>query len=1052
MRRARGFRYGLFGIVAITILPAMLLPLTFFSSLQEFWKINVELPPTAHRAIWVEDRVSYFMKRKWSTLGRVLTFNGLVDRIPVEDYWADDEIHVDIPSAHMDLLAQDLPISGEEYQKMDIWNNGRFRSARMRYRGNSGWHWLFDKKSLKIRTSKRRLFHGHRTLNFTVKMPYLSTVRHDLAQAFGLLAPDSTVVRVFVNNEYYGIERYMEEIDESFLRGKGRLPGDIYKGESVKATNEYHYGSKGEFLLRSPYIWPKIAVDNTLPEDDRQALVAWTRAVNDPAPEAQDTLEAFADLDTAARHLALNILLAEYHCRDGNNLKWYLDPTDGKFYPILWDIYSGKNAGLFKDDAPASLSIVNHATHKLLRDPRLMQRALRILHDELVEPGLIESVIDPLLEWAQEHEAAVAADRGKNYFSAGSETLPDCQAFLARNRKTALKYISTGRLYFKQSGRACVLGTDAAAGALVDAIQLEGDAPPSSFDLVLDLDRDGIEDQEEPRLRLEHQAGGLYSFPSPQQVFPGLSGPSRLITSILTYSFLLPDGFRVHTLTARNAVTGKSLKTDRRKRWTQPLIDAIHPWDRLEPEPSTWRWSAGERLIENDLTVPEHVTLVIDPGTKILLAPGVSVYVKGKVLALGSPEAPITFEAQEPGLPWGTFALQGSGSNGSRFIETTFRGGSLARHERVRYPGMVCVHHAQDVRFERCLFEGNLIGDDGLRAAHSEVDVIDCRFLSMASDALDFDQSMGRITGNHFLRPGNDGIDLMTSNPWIEGNILEGCGDKGISIGEAARPIVINNLIRDCEVGIQSKDWADPLILHCDIIGCRKGVDSYKKNWRYGEGGRGQLIHCRIIDNDVAASTDDRSRLIFQSCKIVGELDGQAERTFIRDCATTLDQEVGLYAPAFARFENDDLPSEIGYREGWSAKSRRVLSELRFQDGLAPSHQGWKLEGGKKIFVEGRALRAGLGRDDERLVHDSLANTAADSRRLHLSLSASVQTEVHVLYAGRELARVDLDGAPRWIVADLDEGESGRLELTTESRCTLRVHESLLTQASGTRD
>ena len=1048
MHRARGFRFGLWGVVAITLLPAMLFPITFFSSLAEFWSINVKLPPDAHRAVRVTDRLGYYMARKWSSLGTVLAHNTFAEHIPVEDFWRDDEVHIDIPSLHLDRLNADLPLSGEEYQKANLWNDGRYRRARLRYRGNSGWHWLFDKKSLKVRTSKRRLFHGQRGLNLTVKLPYVSSATHRLARAFELMAPHSAVVQVFVNNKFYGIERYMEEVDEGFLRREGRLPGDIYKGEGVAVTNEYHYGTKREFLLRSPYVWPKIAVDNSQPDEQRDALVAWSRAINNPAPQSLDELEAFLDLDTVARHLALNILMGEYHCKDGNNLKWYLDPTDGKFYPILWDVYSRSNAELFTQAAPLNRSIVNHATHKLLRDPRLMQRALVYLFGRLAEPGLIESIIDPLEAYGAEHAAAVAADQGNPQFPVGLDELQACRARLLANRTRALDFIAAGSLSYARTGDACVLGTDAPAGVLLEGLSLGGSGAGGRVELVLDRDRDGLAQADEPRLELARAEDGRYLLSDPLTLLPALDGPSRLIPRALAYVLLLPADVELLGLHARNAITGAAIETHELESWTQTPVDVRHPWDDLPPAPESWDWPGSEHEIEGDVIVPAHVTLRIAAGARLRIAPGASLFVSGKILVEGSAEAPVIFEPLEAGRPWGVLALQGAAASGSRFSNAVFREGSLARHERVRYPGMVSVHHATDVRFEHCLFEHNLIGDDALRAAHSVLDIEGCRFEHIASDGVDFDHSSGRIVGNQFHDTGNDGIDLMTSDPWIEGNVLDGCRDKGISIGEAARPTVVNNLIMHCKVGIQNKDWADPLILNCDIVDCQKGVDCYRKNWRYGEGGRGRLWNCRIQGNGTALSLDDRSRLVLESCVVEGPLRGATERIALRHCATDPSAPPAPASEAFARFALPSLPAAIGRGELLGLRARPLLIEQRFEDAISPSHLGWELERGRRIYVQDRCLRAGLGERGERLVHEQLGRVGAGrERRLHLDLSAADATSAIIELDGRELARVELDLHARALSIELAPEQAGSLALRTTAETTLRLHSAAVSVA-----
>jgi hypothetical protein len=123
----------------------------------------------------------------------------------------------------------------------------------------------------------------------------------------------------------------------------------------------------------------------------------------------------------------------------------------------------------------------------------------------------------------------------------------------------------------------------------------------------------------------------------------------------------------------------------------------------LEHADREWKGNITVRGVE---VVPEGTTLVIQPGTKVRFAfldengdgwGDAGLHVEGRVLALGTRESPIVFEAGEgSGLPgrWGEIRLE-SGEQ-SAFRDCRFSGAQWALHA-----------HFTSLRVESCLFRDN---------------------------------------------------------------------------------------------------------------------------------------------------------------------------------------------------------------------------------------------------------------------------------------------------------------------------------------------------------
>lgn len=66
--------------------------------------------------------------------------------------------------------------------------------------------------------------------------------------------------------------------------------------------------------------------------------------------------------------------------------------------------------------------------------------------------------------------------------------------------------------------------------------------------------------------------------------------------------------------------------------------------------------------IEKDLTIPPGISLIINEGAFIAIAPEVNIYNEGILRIKGSPALPVTFTCSDPGAFWGGIISTGSGN------------------------------------------------------------------------------------------------------------------------------------------------------------------------------------------------------------------------------------------------------------------------------------------------------------------------------------------------------------------------------------------------------
>ena len=117
-------------------------------------------------------------------------------------------IKIFVPETNMSLLESRMPQSGFGFVKARLLKDGRLLKAQLRYRGDFIYHWGYYKKSIRIKTKKKKLFDGMRVFNLIAPkttQQLNNFLSYQLADRLGLFAPRSQLSRVFLNGEYRGV-------------------------------------------------------------------------------------------------------------------------------------------------------------------------------------------------------------------------------------------------------------------------------------------------------------------------------------------------------------------------------------------------------------------------------------------------------------------------------------------------------------------------------------------------------------------------------------------------------------------------------------------------------------------------------------------------------------------------------------------------------------------------------------------------------------------------------------------------------------------------------
>ncbi|MEO8634257.1 MAG: CotH kinase family protein [Gemmatimonadales bacterium] len=932
-----------------------------------------------------------------------------------------DQLDPDAPDAG--IIRLELPatswdsIEGNGQTMWGEWVDATLRygetrlPVRLRKRGDNSVHWLTEKRSLTVRTPRDDFYKRFRAFGLSAKDVLPNYLGNRLAQEFGILAPATEVVPVYLNSRFLGMYRLVEVVDESFLRPFDRMPGNIFRGDAAERS-EYRKGAP-RGLYENPYLWDRAAANDRVTSAGTGQLRLLIEDVTGTTFADHERMMGRLDRDEFARLFAYLFIAGDpYHMDNIHNQLLYEDPSTQQLHPIPWDTR-------VLDLSQPQPTYFSDLFKAVLRDPFVVDATMREVARQIAGDHIL-TVADSLVTTAEKRYASYfAADRLRAGLIPPVGTASEAVRVVGGNVALLRTWVADARV--------AVAVTPAPGSQVVDVVthgfvgvDLTGfeldQSAAGSVRVVLDRNRNGVLDAADPALPLAIQGrhlGVSQSVPLYAAWDPSGHGVRPAPQHYRMFLTGLPHGARV-TPDFINRITGTPAEVDSLASGSVlGASGAWHAWEFPEAVHRMYRLS-GEVHLHETLKIAAGDTLTIEPGTTLRLDPEVSIVSRGLVLARGTQQRPIRMLPASTAGPWGTFALQGAGTSGSVVSNAEIAGGGGAVIDRIEYTGMVNVHWANDVVFDHIFFHDNVRSDDTFHGMHSRIVVRNSHFLRANSDALDMDITSGEIRDNVFEYSGNDALDLMTSTPRIINNRMIGSGDKGISVGEASRPFIFNNVIDSCDIGIEVKDRSEPIILNNVITRNRIGLRERRKNWRYGGGGWATVAATRFAGNRTPRARDVYSRLTLLG---TAGLDSAGTATVVEagDLAW-------LYASVGVMPEDS---ASLGPLVRWHEFPPVVpIDQERFSDDFGPISDGWVGSGSISRLEKRR----------DALVVEVSRRAGTITRPVDWQLPAGGTLILE--YAGRDVGALVLRvGGDSTIVAPAEAG----IELATARFATLRL-------------
>ncbi len=802
--------------------------------------------------------------------------------LPTFDLFVDEK---DIES-----LERDLPSSAKRQFKqshLKVDNPPFTGEAQFRYRGGLALHWLYEKKSLRLKLPPFSTYRNERQFNL-VNPSTLHTitdwVSYDIARSIGLLTPDYFPARVFINNETNGLHFFLSKLDESFLRKNNRMPGSIYSGDTVFISNLFGSSLEGEKVFKTENntsalwvderLWQKDAARNAESTSDREDIKTFVNIINESDPLSfMRSFETLFDKEKFYLFWGLDRLVGSYHHDYFHNHRLYFDPYKGKFEPIAWDIrYWSVQVRI--PVTPLMKQVVLNPILKYERDQimyRLWQR-FNVKHiTDMVDKA--DSVIRPEFA-ADPYRQQPTADISTFILDKMMPLSMDEYADAIND----LKQIYNIRHGLVGQSFNSVFANYTIENRTSDQVQITlniNGLNPIDFNPWSIIPEHLREDVKLFRIYEDNEQAVLIGEQN-ERLYPGIAvdiddklsrkdisvyGKETYKQSPLHYRYMIKgkgvsELISDNALTAKNAITSTPVVINK----VDTLADAsntasLHPWQLLFDKQAVNKdiELSGEIIVNDDLFFSEEQTVTILADTVFKLSKDRSIFFYGKVIAEGTETSPIKFERKEAEHAWGSIVIHGKAASNSHLSHIHVKGGSVARRNLVDYPGQLNIHDVDSFQLEHCLISDNTVGDDALHVAYSHGAIRDCEFNNTAFDALDMDIVDVTVSDSRFSNIGNDAIDLMNSRSVISHVKINGTGDKCLSIGEASNVTVEQSQLTDCVLGIAVKDqsWVHVNDIRFSVEE-GSAIALYRKNPRYSRGGEieGERLY-GITERDV---------------------------------------------------------------------------------------------------------------------------------------------------------------------------------------------------------
>lgn len=767
-------------------------------------------------------------------------------------------------------LLSNIPSSTKKWAPAYWINKNKVQEVELRYFGDNPFNFMFHQKNIRIKTKKRETETLKRYYEYKVSQGYVLNdfVAINIAKKLNILAPEVNLIELFVNGTSAGISIERERINENFLRRNKIMPVNIYKGENY--NNEKRIGLNPD-LFNNPKLWSKISYFNNMEEEDFSDLKNTLEEIY-PSPINFENGNFFDEdlIDYWSRLSVLQILNQTPIANSYHNSRLALDPWSGMKYLIPHDMQ-------YNDKIIDKNNIILHETNnQFFKNLNLISRFLDKKYSNLKyylnENDVLLKQVNELEEIKKKFLISDKYNLGKiqkkyydsDYQNNGAEKYEKFLDSLNQRKKNLKKIFSI---------KPVTSWSDENDGF---NLHISGNNPINNLKINLkNTDSEWIALDYNNNSKLDKSDYYFYKNEDDNISIPVTFFANRQLTSKKYFNILnnleidvidtkfrfftdknsIPKSFFVNNKfdDEEFEITKEYRKSSKPNEFNKPIIQSTKFENTI---------LQGNLIFREDKIFSNPVEIL--QGTKIMLAPKVSILFKNKVFANGSKDSPIVIKKIDNEQDhWGTFAIFGKNSSGSILSNINLSGGSGDVINDLKFYSMLSIHKTENVILSNLDLSNNFKFDDMVHIIYSNnISIKDSKFENSMFDAIDVDISKRiKFENLKIKNSGNDAIDSMESDLKIYNNEIINSKDKGVSSGENSFTEIFNSLFQNNNIAIASKDMSSVKVSNTVFKQNKIHLSSYRKNWRYNSSGKIDSIISAFDGDDKKFSSKENGMI-----------------------------------------------------------------------------------------------------------------------------------------------------------------------------------------------
>ena len=336
-----------------------------------------------------------------------------------------ERVDIFIPEKTSKKLLSDAPSSTKKYLPSKMVINKKIFDTNIRYLGDNPVNYMFDKKSLRVKTRKDELVNRQRyyEYKFTQSNPLHSFVAFKLAAKMDNLVSRVKLVELFINKKSKGIFLQKERLNESFLRRNKIMPVNMYKGE--QSNNMENKLGLSDDLTKNSGIWEKISNFNIYELENKNDLKLFLKNLKNSENNSEylNKILDNGNKEILAKKIVLETLLQALINNDTHNQRIVVDSWSGKIYHIPHDFnYSLEESNLENILLDNSSSSLNRSLNQssLFQDTKF-----KLLFKYVNDEKIFRQIIDDLKKIKNSYLISEKRDHGffqRKFYKGGLTT------------------------------------------------------------------------------------------------------------------------------------------------------------------------------------------------------------------------------------------------------------------------------------------------------------------------------------------------------------------------------------------------------------------------------------------------------------------------------------------------------------------------------------------------------------------------------------------------------------------------------------------------------